>query len=161
MYKDFKRIICSLGFRTGCCHGLVGCKYYRHTSMSFYLRLAKYTHLHARFAENCLKIVKLNFIRIAFHHYRTRCRGAEEAYFGYRQPEKSAGMQSKFAELLRNHCNHSCIVRARRDFRENHMVVFNEKFNAENSISAKSICNFFGDILRLAQRLKMHALWLP
>ncbi len=113
MNDYFEGIVGALGFRTGGCNCFVGGENNRHAAMSFHLGFTEDADLYARFAEHSLQVVEFNLIGVTLNNNCTRGGAAEETDFGNRQTQKSARMQSKFTELLRNHSHHTGVVGTR------------------------------------------------
>ena len=46
-------------------------------------------------------------------------------------------MQSELRKILRDHCDHSCVMRTGRDFAENDIFALNKQFDPENTAAAE------------------------
>ena len=82
-------------------------------------------------------------------------------YIRDRQTQNSADMKGKLREVLRNHRNHTGIMRARRQLTEKHVLAFYKKFNTVNSAAAQRTDHFFRNFLRVRECLFAHRVRLP
>ena len=70
-------------------------------------------------------------------------------------------MQSELRKILRDHCDHSCVMRTGRDFAENDIFALNKQFDPENTAAAERLRDFACNLACLFFGNRVHCLWLP
>ena len=70
-------------------------------------------------------------------------------------------MQRKLRQILRDHRNHTRIVRTGRHLAEQHLVTADEQLNAEDTVTTQRTRNLASDLLSLSDRDVAHRLRLP
>ena len=110
MHNHFKFAVGAFGFFLGSLNTFVGGENHSHAAMTLNLGFAKDAHLRSGFFEHFLDAGKFHCVGVAFNHHGARSRRSIKLDFRYRQSKQGAGMQCKFALVLRNHSHHAGVV---------------------------------------------------
>ena len=129
--------------------------------MTHYLRLTEDTHLNVLLGHNLFEITEDNLIAITLNHNRFRRRRTIETYRRNGQTQHCASVQSKLRQILRDHRNHTRIVRTGRHLAEQHLVAADEQLNTEDTVTTQRARNLTSDLLSLSDRDVAHRLRLP
>ena len=70
-------------------------------------------------------------------------------------------MKGKLAQVLRYHCHHAGVVRARRHLAKYHFVALYKELYTENTVATQGISHSLGSSLSGLECLGAHGLRLP
>lgn len=129
--------------------------------MSLDLRLSEESDLDSWFLKDLVHILKLIFSGVPLHDDSLRSGRSVETYFRNRKTQNRAGMECEFRHVLRDHSNHSGVMRSWRYFAEDHVFTFDEKLDSEYSVASQSVSYLSRYLLGLLLRRRTHPLRLP
>ena len=129
--------------------------------MTYHLGLAEDTHLNVLLSHHLFEIAKDNLVAITLNHNSFRCRRTIETYRRNGQTQHRASVQSELRQILRDHRNHTRVVRTGRHLAEQHLIATDEQLHAEDTVTTQRTRNLASDLLSLSDRDVAHRLRLP